>query len=100
MSLIECFYLKTGGGLALHYAPDRGHLQPLLQAPDPDLRRLLVFRSEESAQRYASRINLGPSFHKVAVSPVAELMSLVRRHSLPQKFAPAFYLEPAPQTAG
>ena len=94
MSLDQFYFLHSVGGRAIHYAPDRNHLHPLLDTPRPDFHRLLLFSSEESAQRYADRVNLGPSFYKVSVSSVADLLYSLRKSALPQKYRPSYYLEP------
>ena len=92
MHLNNTYFLKSVGNRAVHYAPGRNHLNPCLQVPRADLYRLLLFTNPESAQRYAARINLGPSFFKVTVAPGA----LIRRQPatrLPQLSRPSFYLE-------
>ncbi len=94
MSLDKFYFLRSFGGRAVHYSPDRNHLHPLFDAPQPDFYRLLLFSTEESAQRYADRVNLGPSFYKVSVSPVSELLTSLRKSALPQKYRPSYYMDP------
>jgi hypothetical protein len=92
MILDHIYFLRSVGDRAVHHLPNRTHLNPSLRKPSADLRHLLVFTSREAAERLASRINMGPSFYKVSVTP-GRLITRQSANALPQACRPSFFVD-------